>query len=330
MSNEEAFQIAFRNVKEGLARAAMRERLVRRIETMPSTLRFPAEGMQVEFVADVSRGPEFDLRHNFLLRTNEVVTALLSRQKERMRPVMEAIQANGGFFEVYDGICAKRLQDHLDWKNPQEGGWLMAETSGCPVTSETGYVRGPRVIGGDGHFQIPPDRRLTYDEHDIPLPIGSKDIVIEGDQIIQEIVSDPACAMLIADICSLPGTHRMGFAAVTEDVAISEAAKLNPDRQHPLKYVVAAITSIKGLVDKNKNDLIEPLETGWLNVPSIVMHTRRAAFSGTVLGKQVNRYVPVELPAGDPGALRVDRYITVQNISGVRPRPDVRVVGGKS
>ncbi len=300
-------------------RQIIQRRLHDRVAAQPR-IHFPADDIEVSFVRDGSKGVEFDARHEQLNISQRVVDTILHPTRAAIESLTQDIKTKGGFLLSYQGVGSERLSQCLDLSHPEQGGWVMDETSGRPVTEATAWQKGERVIGGDGHFWVPPDREITLGE--IPLPIESGDVVLEGQKIIEEILADPACAVLIADICAI--MPKMGFASATEDVALHEIATLNESRSHQLQYAIAAIASVKGMVDAEGNSLGAEFDPGLLNVASVILHTR-AGLPGCVLGRQTNRRSPVQMQDGTWASLIVDWYITAQKLADLKRRDDVRI-----
>ncbi len=299
-----------------------REKIQRRLmQRIGSAVRvhFPADEIEVQFVADAKRGSDFDARHELLNVSARVIETIRFGTDNQIAQLTKDIQGQGGFLMSYKGVGEQRIENRLDSRWSEEGGWVMAETSGRPVNSETNWQPGERIVGGDGHFWVPPDREI--DLGDLPLPIADEDVVLEGEKIIEEILSDPACAVLIADICAT--TPKMGFASATEDVALHQISLLNATRRHQLKYAIAAIASVKGLENEQGEPIGREFDPGLLNVASVILHTR-ANLPGCMLGRQTNRKVSATLPDGTPVSLLVDWYITAQKLAGIQPRKDVR------
>lgn len=302
------------------------ERLQELIAQMPSGPRFKAENFAVEFVHDPARGPDFDRRHDALNISHRVVEAFLASTRNDLEELSASIGLNGGFLINYEGVGAERIGAHLTPSTQDQGGWIMAETSGSPIDRRN-YQPLPQIVGADGHFYVPADRDGITSA--VPLPVDENDIVLNGQQIIDEITNDPACALLIADICSVPEAHQMGFASATEDAVLSEVQKLNRYRNHPLRYAIAAIAGIKGLRNANMEPIGHALNDELLNAVSLILHTRRHLKApGKWLGKKTSNMVSVELPSGDTGFLDVDWNITAQPLAGLQPRSDVKIKNG--
>lgn len=283
------------------------------------------DDISVEFVRSPDRGVNFDARHNAMLLTRESVEALLSGDQERINELRAKVETRGGFFLRYQGEGKERLEHAYSHDRPGEGGWLMAETSGRPMLDPTREEFSKKVLGGDGQFLILPDRdNVSSDE--LPLPdILRGDTVMEGEAILQEIMNDPACAMLIADIATLEEYRRYGFARATEDAAFMRVLlDINHHRQKTVKYALAAMASLKGVQDANHQNLSPIHEPGMRNMPSLLLHVSKPGRApGFILGKQKGRTVPVELPAGDQGHLLFDWYVTAQPLANVKPRSDI-------
>lgn len=299
---------------------AVNRRLSERIASTPN-IHFPADNIEVEFVTNPDRGVEFDRRHQDLNISQRVVSVIQSGIAEHIDALTKDVKDRGGFLIDYDGVGADRIRRSIDRSRPYEGGWLMVEATGCPVDKATG-IAGERIVGGDGHFWVPPDR--VIESGDLPLPSG-EDHVYEGRRIIEEIMADPACAVLIADICSV--APNMGFASAIEHTALEQISHLNDVRSHKLRYAIAAIAGIRGLLDQSGRPLAEQSDLDIANVASVILHTR-GQIPGKLLGLQMNHVVPSKLPDGTPVSLLVDWYVTAQKLEGIRPRKNVRVING--
>ncbi len=283
------------------------------------------DDISVEFVRSPERGVNFDTRHNAMLVTREAVEALLSGDQERIGELRTKIETRGGFFLRYQGEGKERLEHAYAADNPGEGGWLMAETSARPILDGTGEEVSDKVLGGDGQFLILPDRDDASSD-ELPLPdVLRGDALIEGEAVLQEILSDPACAMLIADIATAEEYRRYGFARATEDAAFMRVLlDINHHRRKTVKYALAAMASLKGVQDANHQSLSPVHEPGMRNMPSLLLHVSKPGRApGFILGKQKGRTVPVELPAGDQGHLLFDWYVTAQPLANVRHRSDI-------
>ncbi len=283
------------------------------------------EDIEVEFVRNPARGADFDRRHNDLLITREVIETLLSQEKARISAMRTQVARSGGFLMRYDRVGEQRLHDVYDGQNPVKGGWLMAETSGIPLDRSGQRIAG-RVLGADGQFYIPPDDDTATPDPFPLLQIG-KDSFLDAPMTSEEVRTHPQTAMLIADISSVREFTGYGFSAATEDAAFLRVVQeINAQRSgiNAIKYALAAIASVKGVMDKNKVLLAPALDPeGMRNYRSMFLHTLRGDASGDLLGKQVRHLVPVELPAGDEGFLYVDWYVTSQRLENATMRSDL-------
>jgi len=281
--------------------------------------------IQVEFVRSPSRGVDFDNRHNNLLITENVIEVLLSQEKEHIDELRRSIANKGGFLMRYHGVGEERLRNVYDNNNPQKGGWLMQETSGIVYKDGAPITEG-RVIGADGQFFIPPDDE-TANTDLFPLLQNGKDQFLDAENLSEDVRKNPASAMLVADISSVSTYNGLGFAAATEDAAFNRIKnEINFVRSTSIKYIFAAIASVKAVTNSKKELLAPPLEPeGMRNYRSIILHTLRGNASGYIHGKQRHHYVPVGLPAGDRGYLLVDWYVTVQDLENIEPRTDLQM-----
>lgn len=276
--------------------------------------------IQVEFVTNPERGVDFDIRHNQLLIRDELVKVLSANNPVKIRELEEQIAESGGFLLKYDGEGRERLLDAYDFKNPKKGGWLMAETSAIPLDRGGNPLTKNRVLGADGQFYIPPDSDDASPDL-FPLLEAGTDSILDGETISEDIKTRPAHAMLIADISAVREYSRFGFAAVTEDAAFYRLIhEINQQRERVIKYVVAAVASVKGVMD-NRGVLQAPVleQSGLRNWRSLNLHTNRGNARGFLHGKQKNHEVPVTLLNEQPGKLLVDWYVTIQEVKKISP-----------
>jgi len=283
----------------------------------------------VEFVRNPDRGASFDLRHNQLLITRALIEALLSKDDDRMQEMENQVAQSGGFLMTYDGEGKQRLENAYNFDRPKEGGWLMAETSAVPLGRDGQPLQEGRVLGADGQFLIPADNNDDVPK-DFPL-LGEHDYVLDGETISQDVKARPSSAMLIGDIAALREYSRYGFAAVTEDAAFTRLIhEINTQRENKIQYILAAIAGVKGIMN-NKGELLHTaLEPGIRNWRSLNLHMNRRSAPGFLHGKQRDRRVDVELPAGDMGQLIVDWYVTVQRVSKIVPNIEIHIVDEKN
>ncbi len=289
------------------------QRAVRQgVEACAKGIRHKAQDIIVTKIEDPARGPEFDYRHEKLNITPEVVATALSHEPDRAFLLRRKIRDRGGFLEHYSDVGAGRIAETVRPGENDGGGWLMLEASGSLVK---GGVPHPRIVGGDGHFFVPPDKQLFVPS--VPLPIDQErhDVVFdEGLDALREILADPACAMLVSDICTVEEARGCGFASATEDTAIDRAKELNQERTHKLRYLVAAIAAVRGVLDSHGRMIGIEFKPSLLNMISLIMHVRRQAHEGLIMGIQRGRTVPTELPGGDKGEILLDWYTTAQPI----------------
>ncbi len=283
--------------------------------------------VQVERVTNPERGPSFDFRHNQLLTRDALVEVLASNDSERIRALEDEIAESGGFLLEYNGVGTERLNNAFDFNDPARGGWIMLETSAIPLDKNGAPLTSGKVLGADGQFYIPPDSDDASPEH-FPLLEAGRDVIMNGLVISEGIKTHPAEAMCIADISAVREYSRFGFAAVTEDAAFYLLQEINGLRQHTIKYVVAAIASVKGVMD-NEGALLAPAldGSGLSNLRSLNLHINRRNARGFLHGKQSGRRVPVNLPDKTPGSLIVDWFVTVQEVKKMTPPQNLYIFG---
>jgi hypothetical protein len=135
-----------------------------------------------------------------------------------------------------------------------------------------------------------------------------------GQGVLDEILADPACAFLIADICAYPHARQKGVASKVEDAAFTIARGLNAGgRTHKLKYAVSAMANVVSVTDE-RGDVVWKFDPQVLNIISLVMHTKRATKPGILIGEQREQVLAdIETDTGK-FAINGDWYLAAQRV----------------
>ncbi len=308
------------------ASKAQRE-LLDRVESARSRI----SGMRIvdvrtQIVIDECKGKDLADRHEALnIEKTVVQTALLGTPDEKRR-LQKKIEDEGGFFEHYTPeFVAQRIHDRVGTL-ADGSGWIIVESLGKP-TRKSDFALGDEIVGGDIHLWIHGDTESVKLESSVALDESKGDIIFpNGRDVWEAIQKYPATAAWISDVCSIRGILKnnaeffqpIGFASSASNKAFQVAEELSGSRKYPLQWSLAAIADVTHVLDAQKNPLAT-LRPTWLNQRSLDLH-RRDRFRGeevyrsVILGEQVHRLLPVELPYGDKGFLQINWNIVAQEL----------------
>lgn len=280
-------------------------------------VRMKAEDVIIEDVVDPSRGDGLDAWHNHPgvnsgLRTVEVA---LQRDQALAQSFAEAVNNSGAFYQQYVNETRGRITDGMHTRS-DGGGWKVFVGSGRIRSNSAPFQLAGRQDYAHGDFLFPADKKGV--EPVVPLPTGKQDIVFpSGQHILDEILADPACAFLIADICSYPQGRQLGIASKVEDHAFDLARRMNSGtgREHPLKYAVSAMANVVSVTDE-KDEVVWTFTPSALNLISLVMHTKRAVRQGTIIGEQRQQKIAEITLGGRKYTINGDWYIAAQRTEG--------------
>ncbi|HRH93412.1 MAG TPA: hypothetical protein PKV72_02675 [Candidatus Peribacteria bacterium] len=289
-------------------------------------VRMKAEEIEIEDVLDPSRGDALDAWHNHPgvnsgLRTVEVA---LRKDQALAQAFAEAVNNSGAFYQQYVNETRGRIDDGMHTRG-DGGGWKIFVGSGRIRSNSAPFHLGARQNYAHGDFLFPADKKGV--EPVVPLPTGKQDIVFpSGKHILDEILADPACAFLIADICSYPQGRQLGVASKVEDHAFDLARQMNAGtgRAHQLKYAVSAMANVVSVTDEN-DGVVWTFAPSALNLISLVMHTKRAVRQGTIIGEQREQKI-AEITLDDRRyTINGDWYIAAQRTDATGKSSSVSV-----
>src|ERR1051326_1909150 len=180
-------------------------------------------------------------RHNTLNRSAKIVAAILGLARHanhgEFNRVHDVIKDRGGFLMKYD---LAKIEYRLS--SPY---WLTAEAGYPPLQGEPG-----RMVA-DCQCYIPPDDPDAPLSEELHLPIYSnQDYSFFGEHVTHKIWEDRACAGVVADLCVEDDFAHQGFAgAARRAVFRNIVEKINPGRKNKIRYMLAEIFSIRGIID---------------------------------------------------------------------------------
>lgn len=294
---------------------------VRLLPAVGETDRFAGFGDPVITVTDVrdsARGDELDAWHNHpgVNRGKKVVEAALGRCPIAAEELARLVKRDGGFFQHYRRVTGRRIADGMHARS-DGGGWLVLVGSQAEGEAEGGLSASWRA-GGHGDFLFPADKADATTV--VPLPVGRHDRVsARGRSILEEIVKDPASAVLEADLCTYPHARRMGVGAAIERRLSDIADHLNTagGRIHRIKYVVSAIARILRVCDHRGREVWR-FDPPVFNEISFLMHTRRRRNPGVLIGEQRRQKIARIRHDEVPYALEGEWAIVAQRLPALR------------
>lgn len=289
------------------------------LQHIMKTARMKMEEIRVEDVLDADRGDELDTWHNHgtINRGREVVTVALQQNPAAAQQLAEAINAHGAFFQQYMGETRKRIEGGMHTRT-DGGGWKIYAGHGRVRATEAPFDLLPAQPGAHGDFLFPADKDAA--ELVVPLPTAAHDVIYPlGRQVLDQILADPACAFLIADICAYPHARQKGVAARVEDAAFAHARAMNAaGRKHKLQYGVSAMANVVSVTNE-QGEVVWQFDPQMLNIISLVMHTKRATKPGILIGEQRGQKIAeIETDAGK-FAINGDWYIAAQRVEEQAP-----------
>jgi GNAT superfamily N-acetyltransferase len=278
--------------------------------------RLGVEDIAIEDVLDPDRGPELDAWHNHpgVNSGPRAVAVALARNHALATQFAESVNKSGAFYQQYVDETRPRIADGMHTRT-DGGGWKVFVGSGRIRSTEEPYDLGPRNNAAHGDFLFPPD--TTLEEPVVPVPTGKHDVVFPSSKhILEEILHDPACAFLIADICAYPHARGAGIASKVEDRAFQLAQQLNTGTAslaHKLKYAVSAMANVVS-VENEAGEVVWTFNPPALNLISLVMHTRRSARPGFIIGEQRHQKIADVAVEGKKYVIKGDWVLAAQRL----------------
>jgi hypothetical protein len=302
------------DVHLAVASAEAERAALQRVTGILKTVRMAMEEITIEDVTDPARGDALDAWHNHPAINSGMHAVVVASKRNQLAAVTfaESVNKYGAFYQQYVGETRKRIEGGMHTRT-DGGGWKILVGHGRIRSNEEPFELGPLQPGAHGDFLFPADTDGA--ELVVPVPSQPLDVVYPlGQGVLDEILADPACAFLIADICAYPHARQKGVASKVEDAAFTIARGLNAGgRTHKLKYAVSAMANVVSVTDE-RGDVVWKFDPQVLNIISLVMHTKRATKPGILIGEQREQVLAdIETDAGK-FAINGDWYLAAQRV----------------
>ncbi len=307
----------------------LERQLLREIQGRLMQIRSQIKGIQAsDLRADIITDPQdaafFAQSHATLNRAIPIVETLLQNDPIADKKMRSLIRHFGAFIEQHytPQFEAQRLANPA---TPEKGGWVMSIARGKPVSRLTLQPL-PDMRGGFAEMFVPPDDESFPLEESVRLD-PARDVIDNDKDVIRDAIEkNPALAAWGSDIGSLRGIQLDdetvfegdGFARTAMDASHRRIEEISLQRRIPIQWVLSAILEVSGLRDEG-GSLVRRIQPRWESSRSLGLHTRDrevgdVPLDSHVLGKQMDRRVPVKMPDGRVFFIEANWTIVAQEL----------------
>jgi len=246
----------------------------------------------------------------------------------------ELAKSEGGFLEPYSVDTMMQRLRGTAGEHPQ---WMIARSKGRAYSFEqTDFEES--AYGGGIQVELPtPDQpNVVADLMPAPELGDSVPSTAKAQDALREIQERPSCAAVVRDIYALD--QHLGFASSSRDLIYREIMAMNALRpeQERIRYVLAAIFSVRGLSLPHESPLILPDGETIDNIISLVIHAKSDKYPSELGWKLAGEKEPpapdgtlkprnVPVPGGEEGTwLITDWNVMVTDLVQAQKRADVK------